>query len=346
MGIQFFWVFDIAVAAILLALIFNGIRKGFVASIAGVVSLILAFSVTLPLSELISNAIYENLIKDAVTEEINNKISSVIDGTIISELKNVDMNKAKINGREFSPSNFQTDSSGKITSDMSNLDLTGTGIENVDLTIFGITDDTVNYSSVNLGSVVFTSNDIEAYGMEKLILVSFLSDNIINGTAFGSIAAAIEDMAKSIPVMLSDVSDSVTSGDKSVINDILLSIISTETNDFARAITDDMVKPFLLVPIRALIFTILFVIIIIALNIAAKLLQVINKIPVIGGINKALGALAGLGEALIVIFLVCIFIQVIVVLSENELIFLNTMTIDETFVFRKIYYFEFLDFLV
>ena len=346
MGIQFFWVFDIAVAAILLALIFNGIRKGFAASIVGAASLILAFAVTLPLSEVISNAIYEEMIKDAVTEEINNQISSVIDGTLISELKKVDINKAKINGREFSAFNVQTDSSGKTTIDLSNLDLTETGIENVDLTVFGITDDNVNYSSFNLGTVVFTSNDIEIYGVEKLILASILSDNITNGTAFGSIAAAIEDMAKSIPVILSGVSDSVTSGDKSVIDDIVLSIISTDTNDFARAITDDMVRPFLLVPIRALIFTVLFVIIIITLNITAKLLQGINEIPIIGGVNKFLGALAGVVEALIVIFLVCIFIQIIIVLSGNELIFLNTMTIDETFVFKKIYYFEFLDFLV
>lgn len=345
MGTQFFWIFDIAIAAILAAFIFNGVKKGFVAAVAGAVSLVLAFIVTLPLSGFISDIIYENLIRDAVADEINNQISSVIDGTLIAEIKSVDMGKAKINGRALSSFDIQTDSSGKYTLDLSNLDLTETGIDNVDLGVFGITDETVNYSSVNLGTVILTSNDIETYGTETMVLASVLSDNISNGTAFGSIATAVEEMAETVPILMSGVSDSVTSGDKSVINDIVLSILNTETDDFARAITDDMVKPVLLVPMRALIFVVLFVIIIIILNAITKLLTFINKIPLIGNVNKVLGAVAGAAEAVIVIFLVCIFIQVIVVLSGNELIFLNTMTIDETFVFKKIYYFEFLDFL-
>ena len=345
MGTQFFWIFDIAIAAILAAFVFNGVKKGFVAAIAGAVSLVLAFVLTLPLSGFISDAIYENLIRDAVADEINNQISSSINGTLIAEIKSVDMSKAKINGRALSTFDIQTDSSGKYTLDLSNMDFTETGIENVDLSVFGITDDTVNYSAVNLGTVVLTSNDIETYGTEDIILASMLSENISNGTAFGSIATAVEEMAETIPLLMSGVSDSVTSGDRSVINDIMLSILNTETDDFARAITDDMVKPVLLVPMRALIFIVLFVIIIIILNIITKLLTFINKIPLVGNVNKALGAVAGIAEAVIVILLVCIFIQVIVVLSGNELIFLNTMTIDETFVFQKIYYFEFLDFL-
>lgn len=345
MGTQFFWIFDIAIAAILAAFIFMGVKKGFVAAVAGAVSLVIAFALALPLSAVISDAIYENLIRDAVADEINNQINSVIDGTLIAEIKNVDMSKAKINGRALSSFDIQTDSSGKYSLDLSNLDLTETGIDDVDLSVFGITDDSINYSSVNLGTIVLTSDDINTYGTEKVVLASVLSDNISNGTAFGSIASAVEEMAETIPILMSGVSDSVTSGDRTIINDVVLSILGAETDDFARAITDDMVKPVLLVPMRALIFTVLFVIIAIILSIIAKLLKVVNKIPLIGKVNKLLGAVAGAAQAAIVIFLVCIFIQVIVVLSENSLIFLNTMTIDKTFVFQKIYYFEFLDFL-
>ena len=345
MGIQFFWIFDVAVIAILVSFIFLGVKKGFAAAIAGAVSLVFAFVVALPLSWIISDAIYENLIKDAVADEINNQISTAIDGTLIAEIKKVDMSKAKINGREIPTFDIQTDSSGKYSLDLSNLDLTETGIEEVDLSVFGITEESINYSSVNLGTLVLTADDINTYGTETMVLATVLSDNISNGTAFGSIATAVEEMAETIPILMSGVSDSVTSGDRSVINDVVLSILNTDTDDFARAITDDMVKPILLVPMRALIFIVLFVIITIILSIIAKLLKLVNKIPLIGKVNQLLGAVAGAAEAVIIIFLVCIFIQVIIVLSGNELIFLNTMTIDETFIFQKIYYFEFLDFL-
>ena len=345
MGTQFFWIFDIAIAVILAAFIFMGVRKGFAATIAGAISLVLAFLVSLPLSGIIAETIYENMIKNAVADEINNKIGDVIDKTLIAEIKNVDMSRAKINGRELSTFDIQTDSSGKYTLDLSNLDLTETGIEDVDLSVFGMTADSMNYSSVNLGTVVLTADDINTYGTETVVLATVISDNISNGTAFGSIASAVEEMADSIPVFLSGVSESVTSGDRTIINDVVLSIINTDTDDFARSITDDMVKPILLVPMRALIFIVLFVIIAIILSIVTKLLKLVNKIPLIGKVNEILGAVAGAAEAVIVVFLVCIFIQVIVALSGNTLIFLNTMTIDETFVFQKIYYFEFLDFL-
>ena len=345
MGVQFFWIFDIAIAAILVAFIFVGVRNGFAAAVAGAVSLVFAFFAALPLSSVISVAIYENLIRDAVAEEINNQISAAIDVTLISEIKDVDMSKAKINGRELSTFDIQTDSSGKYSLDLSNLDLTGTGIDDIDLNVFGINDENIDYSAVNLGTLVLTADDINTYGTETMVLATVLSDNISNGTAFGSITTAVEQMSEAIPILMSGVSDSVTSGDRSVINDVVLSILSAETDDFARAITEDMVKPILLVPMKALIFIILFVIITIILNIVAKLLKLVNKIPLIGNVNKLLGAVAGAAEAIIVIFLVCIFVQVIIVLSGNELIFLNTMTIDETFIFKKIYYFEFLDFL-
>lgn len=343
MGTQFFWVFDVAVIAILVAFLFKGIRQGFVAAIAGAVSLVIAFIVTLPLSAVISDAIYENLIKDAVADEINNQISSVVNTELINNIKRVDMSKIKINGRELSSIDMQPDNLGKVSLDLSNIDITETGIKDVDLSVLGINDG-IDYSSLNLGLVVMTSGDIDTYGVETIILATVLSDNISNSSAFSSIVSAVEKMADAVPI-LSGVADSVTSGEKSVIQSVMLSIINTETDDFARTITDDMVKPVLLVPMRALIFAVLFAIIAIILNIAAKLLKIVNKIPLVGKVNQGLGAVAGVAEAVIVIFLVCIFINVVVTLSGNGLIFLNTMTIDETFIFQKIYYFEFLDFL-
>lgn len=53
MGTQFFWIFDAAVAAILLGFIFMGIRKGFVSVLLSLLALILAFAPhCLPATEL------------------------------------------------------------------------------------------------------------------------------------------------------------------------------------------------------------------------------------------------------------------------------------------------------
>lgn len=345
MGTQFFWFFDVAVIILALAFIFKGIKKGFAAELVGLVALIISFIAALLLSGTIAEAIYENVIKDAVAEEINEQIGSVVEDTVIDKLQNIDMSKAKINSRDFSDITVKPDSAGKVSVDLSNLDVRGTGIDKIDLNAFGIDNETFDYSSVNLGTVVMSADDVNEHGVDTMVLATLLSDNLVNGTAYGSICGAVEDMAESVPFLMSGVSDSVTSGDKTVIKDIVLSILDTQTDDFAKAITDNMVKPMLLVPMRALIFMVLFIILNIILSLIAKMLKGINKIPLIGGLNKVLGAVAGLAEGVIVIFIICILINVAITLSDNSLIFLNTMTIDETMIFHKIYYFEFLDFL-
>ena len=340
MGTQFFWFFDAAVIVLLLVYVFKGIHRGFVSVLVSVVSMIIAFAAALALSGTIADAIYDSMIRDAVSDEINQQLSSVFDSTVISELKKVDMSKAKINGTQLSDINTQTDNAGKLNLDLSRLDLTDTGINEIDLSGLGFTDD-FNYSSVNLGSMEITSTEKEEYGIEKIILSSVIADNILKGTAFGTVNGAIGSMARSLPSFMSEIADSLVTKEK--LNDVVISILDAETSDYAMAITDNVIKPVVLVPMRALIFAVLFVIILFVLNLIAKMLKGINKIPLIGGINKFLGAAAGFVQGAIVVFLVCIFVQVIVALSGNELIFLNTMTVNETFLFKKIYYFEFLD---
>lgn len=340
MGTHFFWFFDAAVIVLLLIFVFKGIHKGFVSVIVSLVAMIVAFAAAMPFSGAIADALYDNMIKDAVSDEINEQINNVFDNTVVAKLNKVDMSSAKINGMRLSEINTQTDSAGKLHLDLSRLDLTGTGIEDIDLSALGFSEE-YNYASVNLGSIEISSTEKEKYGIEKIILSSVIADNISNGTSFGIISNAIEEMAQALPSFMSEISESLSANEK--INDVVISILDAETDDYAEAITDNVVKPVVLVPMRALIFMILFVIILVVLNFLAKLMKGINRIPLIGGINKLLGAAAGFVQGAIVVFLVCIFVQVVIALSNNELIFLNTMTINESYIFRKIYYFEFLD---
>ena len=62
MGTQFFWIFDVAVAAIFLGYIFMGIRKGFISVLLSLLALVLAFCVALFTSGSIAEAIYDNMI--------------------------------------------------------------------------------------------------------------------------------------------------------------------------------------------------------------------------------------------------------------------------------------------
>lgn len=345
MGTQFFWIFDAAVAAIFVGFIFIGIKKGFVSVLLSLLALILAFCTALFTSEGISEAIYDSMISDAITEEVKGQIDGLLGDGLVSELKNVDISKAKVNGRLLTEIITEQENIGKISVDLSRLDLSETGMENVDLSSLGVSSEEKDFSLVNLGMVEYSLTDVEKYGVDTLILSSFLAEEIKNGTALGTVTNIIETVTSSLPFYVSD--SAVAEGDTGfLLEKIAASALSAvQTDNLAHQIADDIIRPVILVPMRTLIFAAIFVIIVIAVNLLAKLFKAVNEIPIIGGINRLFGAVAGFVQAAVVIFLVCIFVQVIVSITGNEIIFLNTMTIDETHVFKYIYYFDFLNFM-
>ena len=346
MGTQFFWIFDAAVAAIFIGFIFVGIKKGFISVLLSFIALVLAFCTALFTSDGIAVSVYDNIISDAVTDEVSAQIDGFMSGGIISDLRKVDMSKAKVNGKAVSDIITVAENVGKVSIDLSKLDLSETGIENIDLSSLGISSEDSDYSSVNLGMVEYLSTDAEKYGFDTLILSSVLAEKISEGTALGTMTNIINDIKNSLPSFVTGLSDKTDSSEDSVMEKIIVTALYTaNTDNLAHDIADNMIRPTLLVPMRALIFVIIFVIIIIVINLLSRLFRTVNHIPVIGGVNKLFGAVAGFVQGAIVIFLVCIFVQVIISLTGNEIIFLNTMTIDQTYIFKHIYYFDFLDFM-
>lgn len=346
MGTQFFWIFDAAVAAIFIGYIFVGIKKGFISVLLSFAALVLAFCIALFTSDSIAVAVYDNIISDAVTDEVSAQIDEFMGDGVISRLKNVDMSKAKINGKPVTDILTVTENVGKVSVDLSRLDLSETGIESADLSSLGISSENTDYSSVNLGMVEYLSADAEKYGFGRLILGSVIAEKISEGTALGTMTNIINDIRNSLPSFVTGLSEKADSSDHSVMEKIIVTVLYTaDTDNLAHNIADNMVRPTLLVPMRALIFVIIFVIIMIVVNLLSKLFRTVNHIPIIGGVNKLFGSVAGFVQGAIVIFLVCIFVQVIISLTGNEIIFLNTMTIDRTYIFKHIYYFDFLDFM-
>ena len=71
----------------------------------------------------------------------------------------------------------------------------------------------------------------------------------------------------------------------------------------------------------------------------------INKIPVIGKANALAGALAGLCEGIIAVFVICLVTRFIVSLCGGNAILFNQTAIDSTFIFKRVYEVDFLNFL-
>lgn len=73
--------------------------------------------------------------------------------------------------------------------------------------------------------------------------------------------------------------------------------------------------------VEALAIFILFIVIKLALRIVVSLLDIISRLPIIHGVNKYLGGLIGIVEAVLILWMVCIALTAISGTSAGEQIF-------------------------
>ena len=344
MGTEFFWFYDVVIVAIIVGIVIKCGKRGFLSSIASLLALVISFVVALPLSGVITDAIYDGFVKEQLDEKIEESLEGVLDGTVVSDIAKIDTSKIIINQKPITEITLTPDASGKVKADLMVVDFSQTGIENVDLTVFGLSKDT-DFSQISLGTLVISKDRLEEHGLQKTVLATTLASKFSTGSAFAPVYRIAEAIAQTLPQLMTGYSESVESGDKSVLRDFMFSIIDTGSGDISASILDNIVRPVVTVPIRALVFVAIFVLLLVLFRILARALRVINKIPLVGTVNAILGAILGIAESAIVIFIVCIGVQVLINLTDNALIAINTDAIDATFVFRHIYYFDFLNFL-
>jgi len=344
MGTEFFWFYDVILAAILIGMMFIGAKKGFVRMVLRLCAFAASFVIALMISNGVSGWIYDSFISKPLEQTISTSINinDALGDNVVTQLGKIDMEKAKINGKSIDSLELKADKAGKVTVNLGNVNLSNTGISKVDLTSFGV-DKNIDYSNINLGSVQIYESDIEKYGIENMILTEVLAQNIKNSDVADSVNEIIDKVGETVPA-LDLKGKTIEDLDSGTINSVVVSVVQSSGNP-GKAVLDNVAKPVVLVPLRTIIFVVLFILIFIILSILIKATSVINKLPLIGQLNSLLGGVAGLLQGLVIVFIVVIIAHMAVELTNNTLIFLNDMTINKSFAFSKIYNFSFLDFL-
>ncbi len=345
MGIQFFWFYDLLILLIAAGIIIKCAHKGFISSFLGVVSIFLAFAAASYVSEFAFDTIYNTFVSEPLKESVNNYISELSGGEFDFGLENVDMTKIKVNGRYLDAYNLEPDTAGNVTLDMSNTDVTETGLQNANIIKFGFKEDT-DFSKLNIGTVQIMQSELQEEDIYTLILAHILSFNNEGNELTETVSNITAEITSGLPEYISDPLNSLVFSKDTLNYNIIKFVLAAEENDYAGAILDGLLKPTVIIPIKALIFLIIFAIIIILLGIICRLLEIVHSIPIINSINAVLGAALGVAEAFAVIIVVCLLIHVFITVSGNSLIFFNTMTIDKTFAFKYIYYSDVFDYLI
>ena len=109
------------------------------------------------------------------------------------------------------------------------------------------------------------------------------------------------------------------------------------TAEIAENVVNKVVEPISTMIIQTLAFIILFIVFCIAVKLITKALKIIDKIPLIGSANAALGAVIGIVQAIVFVLIFTAVIAMIINLSGNQLENLNNSVINQSYVFKIIY---------
>lgn len=336
MGSEFFWFLDLLTLAVLAVYLYRGCKKGAVGVLISAAAAILAFIAAFVLSGPVTDTLYEKLVRDRIEIYVDENLNNVFKGEMIHGLSQVDMSKALVRGEPLYDMEIEYDETGKADIDLSSVDLSQTGIENADLSMFGIGEG-FDYSALKPGLVTVTKEEVERYGLDKVVLARVITDNITSddiGKAFSDIG---DRMSGTFASGLKDFGRSLSNGSRDAVYNVVASVITAADADYGGQIMNSIVTPTVLPPMKIIVFLVIFALIMLILSITASVTKLVNRIPVAGTANRVVGAVLGAAEGIIVLLLICMVMKFLISVCGNSLVFINEPTVDKTFIFRFFY---------
>ncbi|MCL1880717.1 MAG: hypothetical protein FWF76_00905 [Oscillospiraceae bacterium] len=348
MGIQFFWFYDVILVGILIGVIYRCTRQGFVLGITNLVGTLLGFAIALGISAPVASHIYDRFISPNVVEQISYMTESgQSDNSALAAfntLREVDMARAYIDGvplGSFLSAKVDNVLGEPLKLELASVDLSQTGITEGDLRFFGLEAnlDFSEFSPVNVGNIDMTPAELARYDIADVILARAVSRRI-NERAVTSYETLTRNLNDTIP----SVSRVISQGGIDVVSSLLLNVINNNAGSLEEAIDRYMVRPITMLPFRILVFSIVFALISVVISWVSRSMQIVDYIPLVGKVNTVLGGMLGLIMSTLIIFMMVIAVRATVSLTGDNLIFINNVAIEQTYIFRHVYSLSFLNF--
>lgn len=343
MGTEFAIIYDIVAVAIMIGMVFAGMKKGFASAVVSLVSVIVAFAAAMLLSGPISGAIYTGTVERPVKKTVNIALDEAMGAIKLEGIADIDYSAILVSDVPVADITPDYTGTNKAMFDLSDLDLSATGIDKLDLSDFGIPSDT-DFSSVNAKTAEFTMTDIDRYGLDRMIVAQYIAVSMQKTVLYENFSDFAESVGEAVPMFFGSMAGDISSGSIPALRSVVL-IMQDASVSIRDAVIEGIVEPCVTIAVQTVTFTMIFILVLIGLSIAAKLLKFVNKIPLIGGVNSLLGGLLGIVEGLVTVCMACIVVRLITTLSGGNVMFFNNAAIESTYVFRLFYDFEFLNFL-
>lgn len=151
-----------------------------------------------------------------------------------------------------------------------------------------------------------------------------------------SIVDTVGEIIESFPSFIkADVYSRFSSSDG--VADFLISK-NVAAEQLGETIADEVVAPVVTGLLQTVCCLLIFVICVIIIRILASAFTNVDKIPLIGSVNKFFGGVLGLGQGAIILMIFCVAVELIIKITSNELSWLNYDLINRSYIFKLIYH--------
>ena len=147
------------------------------------------------------------------------------------------------------------------------------------------------------------------------IVTAKVEESMINGMESIDAALTVEAITQAIPQFLVD-SIAQMGIDISSVTDSIDSL-NLSTHDTAQNISQQIIKPAAMVLLGILAYILIFVFVRFLTGMVANVLAKIVKLPVLNGVNKLLGAILGAVKGLILVFSICVVLNLFSQIVKN-----------------------------
>lgn len=342
MGSQFSFIYDIIIVAVLAAAVFSGAHRGFVSKVVGLAAGLVGFICAISLSGPVGDWAYSSFVEKPLSEAVSTTLDESMGSVTLPGVAGMDFDKVKVSGvpvTEIVPEYAGTE---KAVFDLSMVDLSETGFDPSELGSFGFGSGT-DITNLNGKAAEFTRSDIESSGLGKLATAQVIAVKMLDTPLFGEISGYVGVIGQTLPAVFGEAADNISGGDVAALRSLVLTMINT-SDSVRDSIMDHMIRPLFTLAVQTVAFIVIFAVVSAVIAIIANALKIVNKVPVVGSVNRVLGCVAGLVSGLLSVAVICIVVRFMVSLTDGSVIFLNNDTIGQTVLFRYFYDMGFLNF--
>ncbi len=343
MGTQFAIIYDLVIVAVLAGMTFAGVKKGFAGIVVGLAAAIIEFILAMSLSEPLARTLYENVVSAPLEQAVGEQLDAAMTSASIGGIGNIDYDKVLVAGVPAGEVKIDFAGTGKAVAELTDLDLSQTGIADADLSVFNIPADT-DFSSVSGKTAEFTMSELEKHGLGKLAVAQYLAVSAQSSDFISGFSEFVDIVGGTLPMIFGSSAAEISNGSINALRSVIITMLDTKSSA-KDAVIEGVVRPGFTMAAQTVIFIVIFVVVSLVLGIIASALKCVNKIPVLGKVNAFVGGVAGLCEGLVAVFVICIAVRFVVSLSGGDILFFNETTINSTYLFGIFYNFDFLNFL-